>query len=231
VRRDQAQAELAAAHARLDELADVDAAYAAALAAKEDWLAGHDPSTAARLREIAERRGVLEAEYRESQEADAAGVTAHKLLVEAAGRLSSAEAWSTWDTFGGGGLITDMIKHSRMDDARADLQQVDQALRTFGRELADVKVDGVDSLELSGTLKTFDVWFDNLFSDWMVRSRIQDASRQVDGTQEKVRAIVTALRARRQGISEELTTLSAEREAVLGSRPWNPGLRSPGPGR
>ncbi|MBO9522166.1 MAG: hypothetical protein J7518_11570 [Nocardioidaceae bacterium] len=215
VRRDQAAAELAAATARLEELPDTDAAYTAALAAKEEWLAAQDPAARDRLNEIAQRRGVLEVEFRESREADDAGVTASKLLAAAAERLSSAESWSTWDTFGGGGLLTDMVKHSRMDEARTQLGEVDRALKAFGRELADVKVEGVASLELSGALEAFDVWFDNIFSDWMVRNRIQDAARAVEETQGQVTAIVKTLRTRRQGISQELTALTTEREALL----------------
>lgn len=218
VRRDQAQAELAAAHARLDELADVDAAYAAALVAKEEWLAGQDPAGAERLSAIAERRGALEAQLRESEEADAAGVRAHQLLGIAAQQLSSAGNWGAWDTFMGGGLFTDMVKHGKIDDARDQLREVDQALRAFGRELADVHVDGVEALNMSGTLKTFDVWFDNIFSDWSVLRRIDDAAVEVGRTADQVRAVVTGLRERRQAVSAELAALTAEREELLRSR-------------
>jgi hypothetical protein len=214
-RHQQAETELAAARARLDELGDTDAAYLAALAAKETWVGAHAPSLGARLTEIAERRGVLEEEFRESKEADDAGVTADKQLVAAAALLSSAESWSGWDTFMGGGLITDMVKHSKMDDARAQLQGVQAALRTFGRELADVKVEGVDALSMSGLLSAFDIVFDNIFSDLMVLRRIQDAGAQVSQTRDQVRSIVTGLRKRRQAISDELAGLVAERERML----------------
>lgn len=217
VRHQQAEAELEAAVNRLDELGDTRARYVAALAAKEEWVAQHAPAQATRLAEIAERRGVLEAEYRESKEADHAGVTAHKLLVSAERLLSSAKSWSSWDTFMGGGLITDMVKHGRMDDARAQLRDVDDALRRFGRELADVKVQGLPALELSTMLKAFDVWFDNIFSDWMVLSRIQDAAARVDEAKAQVHAVVVGLRERRQQVSDELAALIEERERLLTS--------------
>jgi hypothetical protein len=214
-RLDQAQTEVAAARARVGELGDTEAAYRDALAAKEEWVARHAPAQGARLAEIAERRGVLEAEFRESREADDAGVAADKRLASAASLLSSAESWSSWDTFMGGGLITDMVKHSRIDDARAQLQGVERALRAFGRELADVQVQGVDALALSGMLSAFDVWFDNIFSDWTVLRRIQDAEARVSETRTQVRTVIGGLRERRNAINDELTGLIAERERLL----------------
>lgn len=214
-RHEQAKTELAAAQSALVELGDTDAAYRAALSSKEEWASRHAPQVATGLDRIAERRGALEAEQRESKEADDAGVTAHRLLAAASERLGSAEAWAGWDTFMGGGLITDMVKHSRIDEVRAQLHQADLALRAFARELADLNQAAVDRLDIPGGLSFFDVVFDNIFSDWAVLRRIGDAHRQVQETAERVRAVVTGLRTRRAEIAAELDDLARERERLL----------------
>lgn len=214
-RHQQAEAELAAARARLEELGDTEAAYVAALSAKESWVQAHAPAQAARLTEIAERRGVLEAEDREAREADDAGVTAHRRLAGALQQLSSAGAWSTWDTFGGGGLITDMVKRSKMDAAVDELRDAELSLRRFAAELADLDIAAVRTLDLGTALEVFDIWFDNIFSDWAVRSRIKDADSRVRDIAAQVQHVVDGLRARRREIVDELNGLALERERLL----------------
>lgn len=215
VRHQQAEAELAAATSRLRELGDTEAAYTAALAAKETWLGSHPSAQGTRLAEIAERRGVLEAELRETDEAAKAGVAAHERLAEALQLLSSAGSWATWDTFGGGGLITDMVKRGKMDAAVDEMRRSELSLRSFAAELADLNVEAVKPLDLGFALSTFDVWFDNIFSDWAVRSRIQDAEQQVRQVAAQVRSVVEGLKERRRGISVELGGLATERERLL----------------
>lgn len=214
-RLEQARTELAAARTSLTELGDTEAAYRAALASKEEWVGRHAPRIASELDRISERRGALEAEQRESKEADDAGVTAHRLLVAASELLGSAESWSAWDTFMGGGLITDMVKHSRIDDVRAQLRKADLGLRAFARELADLNQTAVARLDIPNGLAFFDVVFDNIFSDWAVLRRIGDAHRQVGETANGVRTVVARLRTRQTEIATELDDLIRERERLL----------------
>ena len=214
-RLDQARAEAAAASRSLRELGDTEAAYRAALASKEEWASRHDPVLADDLARVAEHCGLLEAERRETREADDAGVLAYRLLVTVSKHLGSAESWSAWDTFMGGGLITDAIKHSRIDDARAELREADRALRLCARELADLNEKTRASLEISVGLELFDVVFDNIFSDWAVLRRIQDAQSSVRETAHDVRRLVDGLRKRATEIDNELGALAAERERLL----------------
>lgn len=210
-----ALAELTAARNRLLALGDTEAAYAAAIDAKETWAAEHDPRTTALLTALAERRGALAEEERELREAHDAGVTAHQALADAASMLSSAHSWSAWDTFMGGGLVTDLIKHDRLDTVGQDLARANVALRRFSDELDDLGTSGVQGVDLSPLLTAFDVWFDNIFSDWAVLNRIEDARGRVGDAATKVRELVRGLRGRRQAVADELTRLVAERERLL----------------
>jgi hypothetical protein len=210
------QREVESLLSRRGELGDVEAAYAAALGAKEEWLAGRDHTLAARLREIADERGRLGAEDRENREAFEAGRRAHQHLSDAAASLDSARSWSSWDTFGGGGLFSDAMKYDRLDAVGQDLRQADTALRSFTDELADVHLPAVRSLEIGSMTTTFDVWFDNIFSDWAVRDRIVEAGERVQVALTEVARVLDRLQARGGEIAERLGVLTSERETLLG---------------
>lgn len=201
--------------AQLDELGDVDAAYDAALAAKEEWAASHDPEVAKGLAEIAERRGVVLAEDHEAREAHAAGAAARDLLTHAEQLLSGARSWSTWDTFGGGGMLTDMMKYDKLDQVAEVLRRADIALGAFTRELADLHLAGVRGVEIDGMTRTFDMFFDNIFTDLQVRSRIQDAEGRVGAALRAVTETLVQLGERGRTYADELAELDRRREELL----------------
>ena len=96
--------------------------------------------------------------------------------------LGSADSWSAYDTWFGGGLVSSSIKHDRIDAAGRLIAAAQDALVDLARELADVEsVAGLRAdLGISPTARTFDVWFDNVFSDLSVRSSIKDSQVRVD---------------------------------------------------
>ncbi len=200
---------------QLSALGDVEGRYRDALAAKDAWLRDHDSATGDRLAALAEELGRLEAEDHELAEAHAAGSRARERLLDADDLLRRAGDWSTWDTFGGGGMVTDMMKYQRIDEATAHLRQADEALRRFSRELADVRMDAVRGVEVGETTRMFDVWFDNIFSDWAVRDRIRDAA---ESTRRALVAVDTTLHrisARGRDVQARAAGISAERERLL----------------
>lgn len=101
---------------------------------------------------LAQAFGARRAEAREVDEALPAGSAARTALRSAADLLSSARSWSAYDTFAGGGLISSVIKHDRLDQAGATMRQADAQLARFTRELADVDRNGVGPVGVSGPL-------------------------------------------------------------------------------
>ncbi|HLN78550.1 MAG TPA: hypothetical protein VK204_16005 [Nocardioidaceae bacterium] len=214
-RRDAMQRDRAALEHRIAELGDVEGRYRRALADKQAWVSTSGGESAAALAEIAERRGELVAVDEEAREAFEAGKAAFDLLSHAASLLGNAGSWSTWDAFGGGGLLTDMMKYDNVDRATEALRRADLALTAFSRELADVNLPRVHGVQVDQLMRTFDVWFDNFFSDMAVRSRIQDASRRVDQAMHQVHEALAALEQKGRDIARELAHLDARREELL----------------
>ncbi len=210
--RDEARA----LQAQRAALGDVGLAHEEALVAKEHWLGQRDDPSARRLAEIAVERGTLDAEDRESREAYDAGVAAHRHLTQAAVTLDSARSWSSWDTFGGGGLFTDLMKYDRLDDVGRELSAAEKSLRAFTNELADVHLPAAALLDIDSLTSTFDVWFDNIFTDWAVRERIIDAQRKVTCAVAEVATTVDRIRERRSEIAARLEELATERAVLLG---------------
>lgn len=200
---------------QLRALGDVEGRYQAALAAKDAWVRDHDPVTGEQLTVLAEELGRLEAEDHELAEAHAAGSRARDRLLHADDLLGRAGGWSDWDTFGGGGMVTDMMKYSRIDEATAQLRLADEALRSFSRELADVRMAAVQGVEVGEMTRFFDVWFDNIFSDWAVRDRIRDAAERTGRARAAVDEALRQVSARGRDIQVRVAGITAERERLL----------------
>lgn len=135
----------------------------------------------------------MEKEKKEIQEAIAAGERALNSLYAAQDKLKSARGWGMIDLFGGG-LFTDMIKHSKMDDASRCMEDAKRHLEAFQRELKDVNLSLNLRMEVGGFLSFADFFFDGLVADYLVQSKIASAREQVEEAIIMVKNILTALR-------------------------------------
>lgn len=115
----------------------------------------------------------------EIREALGAGARALTSLREAQEKLDSAKKWGIVDLFGGG-FLTDMIKHSRMDDAVSCMETAKQDLFRFQKELGDVEVPMDLRMEISTFLSFADFFFDGFVADYLVQKRIAEAREQVE---------------------------------------------------
>ena len=138
---------------------------------------------------------LFETERREKEitEAIAAGTKAKELAKAAHGSLDSADGWSTWDLFGGG-LMSDMMKHSNIDEAQKSIEKLQVQLRNFKTELTDVRIEANITIDIDEMLKFADYVFDGLFADYAVKNRIEDAIGQVKETEEKIDGLLNQLR-------------------------------------
>ncbi len=129
---------------------------------------------------------------KEKREAIDAGNRALRSLKSAQDNLRSAKNWGIWDMFGGGFFST-MVKHSKMDQAKQNMEQAKYDLRNFSRELNDVNMTCHLDIETGDFLSFADWFFDGFVVDWMVQDRIRQASGQVDEAIRRVEAILRQL--------------------------------------
>ncbi len=126
---------------------------------------------------------------REVREARNAGIRALNSLRKAQGYLNSARGWGIFDMFGGG-MITSMIKHSKLNEARMCIAQAREDLRIFQEELKDVQMPDI---EVNGFLTFADFFFDGFLADIMVQQKINEARRQIEEACLKVEDIIREL--------------------------------------
>lgn len=132
-------------------------------------------------------------ERREIQEAISAADDALYHLESARKYLGSAGNWGLLDIFGGG-MITGLVKHSKMGNAEREVQEAKYALQKFSKELRDV--NGYSSIHINDFLTFADFIFDGFLADVLVQSKISEAKRQCDDAIRQVTAIRRELEAK-----------------------------------
>lgn len=129
---------------------------------------------------------------KERQEAIDAGNRALQSLYAAQNDLNSAKNWGIVDLFGGG-MITSLIKHSKMNNAQSHMEQAKHDLQRFSKELGDVAAYISLDFNAGDFLSFADYFFDGLVADWLVQDRINSARAQVDEAIRRVQNILGRL--------------------------------------
>jgi hypothetical protein len=207
---DEARAELAEAQERLPEvsasareLPEIRARLEHRLRELAAGPGGLAPDDARELQRI--ELGKLR---RELDEAIQAAEAATRALEELLAALGTARTLGAVDLFGGGALVS-MMKHGQIGTVRSRLATAQLKLRMLAREVEDLRETEITSLELSGLTEFVDVFFDNIFTDWSVQSRLELSSTQTREVKARVQRLQLDLRQRLRTMEEESNRLSA----------------------
>ena len=172
--------------------------------------------TAERILQLEEQKGYLVGQKLELQEALDACNAALSCTDQILSELDSAEGWGTWDLVGGG-LITDLVKHSHLDAAQASVETLQTQLRRFKTELADVTIDADIQVNIDGFLRVADYFFDGIFADWTVLDQIQQSQEQVDQTRSQIYGVLDHLRTLMEQTEAQISCTSQEVEQLVAS--------------
>jgi len=165
------------------------------------------------LLELDERKGRLQAESKETLEALEAGRKVQAALEGVLQSLESARGWGIWDMMGGG-LLATAVKHSNLDRAREQVHEVQALIHRFRRELADIG-SSPEEVSIGGFERFADYFFDGLFVDWMVQSKINASLDRTKEQLARVRSLVESLEARERSLQARIAGLAQERERLL----------------
>lgn len=183
--------------------------YEKTLEEKAEFIKAGGNENAKRIKELEEAVIRLSAQLKELGEAVSAGNQALETARYISDELDSAQGLSTLDIFTDSFLV-DMAKHSRLDDAQWQMQQLQVQLRNFKTELADVKISAEMSISIDGFLRFADYFFDGLISDWMVRDRIEQSRMQITDTITKIISVLNKLNSMEHSYREEHERLRKE---------------------
>lgn len=200
--------------AELSQLRGCEQQYADLLRAKTEAVKSSGMPEAAAILETERRIAGLESRKKEIREAVAAGRTALNTVGRILSELNSAEGWGTWDMIGGG-LLTDLAKHSHLDSAQNQIAQLQEELRRFKTELADVTIHADLQVSIDGFLRFADYFFDNLFTDWMVMDKIGKSKAQIQDTKQQIESVLSRLDAMFTAAEQEQAEEAEKRDRLV----------------
>jgi hypothetical protein len=216
-RLDAVSAALDAAHAHLDELGSASDTYTALLAEQERHIAESADPRRGKVLNLADERGRLTAEVDEIKKAQQAAGAARQALSVVEGSLGSASGWNTYDTFFGGGLMADVMEHSRLDEAARAASEADRRMAVLRTELTDVTETAQlsNNLAISSATKFVDLWFGNIFTDLAIRDRIKQGQQNVARSLQVVSTVEERLNALSAQVQARLAEIESERRDLL----------------
>ena len=182
---------------------------------KEDVLHRH-PDMNQVISERQQQILAIQHEWRETNEAEQAGMAVLEALSDIISGLDAADAISTWDLITDSSLILDFLKNDKLDAAEASLLHLEQTVYTFARELRDLDFVFETDLEtISSTQRDLDIFFDNLFSDWGTKVIIEKNIENLKKLQDSTEDVMESLAAKKRELETTLEVLADEDDTVV----------------
>jgi len=208
--------EMAELESQLASVRNADERYSEWMQRKEQLIHDAQSPLGKELYKLMDHEAELRANLKEYGEAFTAGAQARNALERALKSLGSAEGWSNWDMFGGG-FISTAIKHEKMDDAHGDIHEAQQALRQFQNELSDITDTALTDLENDQLLNFADYFFDNIVTDWMVHSKIQNSESQTRKVLQQTNSLLSTLDAQITDLKQQRDMIEQKRVTLIES--------------
>ena len=199
---------------QLDKLTGVESEYELVLSEKEHLLRQSNQAVANELIEFSQQIANLDSEGKEITEAITAGNDVISGLERVINSLESAENWGAWDVLGGGPISTAM-KHSRIDEARNDISDIQTKMSRFTRELADVRKSVDLHIDIEEFASFADFFFDGLIVDWIVQSKIVDSLEQSNNAKGMIVQAVKELEGLKQIAQNKKSDLQEKRAMLI----------------
>ena len=200
--------------AELAGLRDCERQYDAVLKEKADAVKAAGGTSAEEILKAEERLAFLNNQSRELREAVFVGNSALSTANQVLSNLDSAEGWGTWDLLGGG-LISDLAKHSHLDEAQGNIERLQSQLRRFKTELADVRISADMQVNIDGFLRFADYFFDGLFADWAVLDKIGQSQERVHSTQRQIESVLSRLGTMQHSVEQEQAQLQNKLNSLV----------------
>lgn len=184
---------------------------------KEQWLRANSPKDQAVIEDLYTRKTTVQTMLKEIEEAEVAGFNAEDYLSTAISQLDSASGYSTWDTFLGGGMIATAMKHSAIDQSEDTIHIAQMALQRFQTEVKDVQALEANSFEVErgGFITMADYFFDDIFSEWTIHSRISKSQKNLQNTLNEVEKVLHSLGDKKIVLEIEMNDIEVRRKQLI----------------
>ncbi len=195
-------------------LKTVEDEYQQLLSQKAEFLRAGSTPTGEKLLENDLQLARVTIMQKELQEAIQAGARVLSGLETVLDSLESARSWGNWDLLGGD-LLSTIVKHDHMDDARQASEQVQSQLNAFLRELKDVSQYEEISFDVAPLEYFGDLFLDGLVFDWLVQSKILRGLEQTRALKEHVAQLKHSLEQQQIQQVQEIQYFMQQRQALI----------------
>lgn len=114
------------------------------------------------------------------------------LVEQAEKQFKSARNWSFLDVLGGG-VITDLVKHYKLGKAGNTMNEVNYYLQQLSAQLGNINIPADYRMQMGGFLTFADFFFDGIFVDAYMTSKIMNSLEQVRDLLNKLRQVKARL--------------------------------------
>lgn len=198
----------------LDKLVDCEAEYEHLLEQKKNSIKQEASRRANEVLLLEKEMANLEHEITELEEALDVGYKAFDIVDEIVKELQEAHDLADWDTFMDSFLI-DMQKQEHIHNAQDLIQDLRNELRRFKTELADVNIDGDIQIEMDSFSEFADWFFDNIFTDWDIKAKIENSQTQAEDTRNQITQTINLLKDMRDDRMKKRIELEEDLEEVI----------------
>lgn len=202
-------------NSELESIKNCENEYRAALKEKAEKIKAAGIADSEKIIKLEQNINSARAILKEIDEAVSAGKRAKDIAESILESLDKAKNWSTYDLLGGNGIISHTMKHEHLDTAQSNVERLQVALRKFKTELTDVKITFDSQVNIDGFLKFADYFFDGLFVDLSVRSRITDSQQQVMSTMDQIKRVLYKLDSMKRDTECKLTEMKEKYDELI----------------
>ncbi len=196
----------------LTQYENVDAAYGSLLNAKRNWLTQNGIMDVENY-----ENSIRDFEFRQ-KEIDEALSACRKLIASlsnAKDDLASAKSWGLFETLGEG-LISDVVKEDQLKRVSQYILDSGDKAKLLTSELSDLKpYFDFEILEINALSNSYDIFFDQIFSDSAIQSQIDDAYLKICKNQALAESVHKKLEALGSDTMNNLETITQKRNEVL----------------
>lgn len=199
---------------KLEDYKNVDVIYSNLLIDKEYEIMNSNKVENITLGKIIEKISNTNLDIKEISEAYSAG---NKLLItiyDTINSLQKAKDWGTWDILGGD-VITTLIKHDYIDEAKRNSYKVKECISSFKMELSDININLNIDINLDSFTVFADFFFDGVFVDWYVQNNINNALYNARELKQNVIVILQNLDNKKKMSEENLGKLKEEYMQII----------------
>lgn len=211
------EAQVEYANIELKKYKNANEDYLKAIKDKRKVILKEDTIESRHLKEGLEKINEVKLDIKEIKEAIEAGEKTNRSLQTMKEHLNTAKGWGMWDMVGGG-LISNIAKHSAIEKANQIAHSTQGNLKSFQKELSDVNNFTEISVDISGFATFADFFFDGFFVDWFVQSKINNSISNVEQTYEKIGVIINTLKIELDKLQTILASIEMEAKDILEKR-------------